>query len=245
MSKDVLGVQKTATAAEAAQTMTSRNVSSVVVLDRDVAVGVLSERDFLDRVVAQQRDPRRTQIEEIMSFPVISVPSHSSVFGSARIMEAKGVRRLVVMKEGKLCGIVTQTDIFRETKRRLQKEEDEHFRLLEGSHNNIYTADLDGQMTYVNSVFLRLFEVSDASEFIGQDFLPERFWVNPEERTTLLAKLRDGNVEIAELVLKTSTGKRLDVTLFTVFTRNARGESNGIQGMLHDITEQKELVALR
>jgi CBS domain-containing protein len=176
MSKDVAGVQKTATVAEVAQAMTSRNVSSVVVLDRDVAVGIFSERDFLERVIAQQRDPRHTQIEEIMSFPVISVPSHSSVFGSARIMEAKGVRRLVVTKEGELCGIVTQTDIFRETKRRLQEEEDEHFRLLEKSHNSIYTADLDGQMTYVNPVFLRLFEVSDASEFIGQPFLPERFW---------------------------------------------------------------------
>jgi len=245
MSRDVAAVRKTATITEAAGVMTSRNVSCVVALEGGKAVGILTERDLLGKVVAWHGDPTRATMEEVMSSPVATVPSHSSVFSTSRIMEAEGIRRLVVTEGNRLCGIVAQTDIFRAAKRRLQEAEDESLKLLEQSENNIYTSDLDGKTTYVNPAFLRLFEVSDPAEFIGQPLLPERFWLAPHHRTRVLGELRTGNVEIEELSLKTSKGKRIHVTLFSTSTRNVRGEINGSQGILHDVTEKKELVALR
>jgi PAS domain S-box-containing protein len=52
-------------------------------------------------------------------------------------------------------------------------------------------------------------------------------------------------VEIKDLTLKTAKGRRIDVTVFTSFTRNIHGKINGSQGVLHDITDKKELVTLR
>ena len=245
MSKNVAAVQKTATVAEAAQVMTSRNISCVVALEGDEAVGILTERDLLSKVVAQHRDPTRTTMEEVMSSPVGTVPPDHSVFSASRAMEAKGIRRLVVTEGKRLCGIVAQTDIFRAAKRKLQEAEDENFRLLEQSDNNIFTFDLDGNTLYVNPAFLRLFEVPDPKEFIGQPFLPERFWLDPKDRIRVLRELRKGNVDVEELTLRTSKGKRIHVMLFSTSTRSARGEINGSQGILYDVTEKKELVALR
>ena len=245
MSRNVAGVQKTATVAEAAQVMTSRNISCVVALEGDEAVGILTERDVLGKVVAQHRDPTRATMEEVMSSPVATVRPDHSVFSASRTMEAMGIRRLVVTEGKRLCGIVAQTDIFRAAKRKLEAQEDENRRLLEESENNIFTTDVVGKTSYVNSAFLRLFEVSAPREFIDQSFLPERFWVNPKDRARVLGELSNGNVEIKELSLKTSKGKRVHVTLFSTLTRNVRGEINGSQGILHDVTEKKELVALK
>ncbi|KKM02610.1 hypothetical protein LCGC14_1782710, partial [marine sediment metagenome] len=245
MSRSVAGVQKTATVAEAAQVMTSRNISCVVALEGDEAVGILTERDLLSKVVAQHRDPTRATMEEVMSSPVATVPPDHSVFSASRTMEAMGIRRLVVTEGKRLCGIVAQTDIFRAAKRKLEAQEDENRRLLEESENHIFTTDVDGKTTYVNSAFLRLFEVSSPREFIDQSFLPERFWVNPKDRARVLRELSNGNVEIKELSLKASKGKRVHVTLFSTLTSNVRGEINGSQGVLHDVTEKKELVALK
>ena len=104
---------------------------------------------------------------------------------------------------------------------------------------------MDGKTTYVNPAFLRLFEASDPREFVGRLLVPERFWVAPKDRTRVLRELRKGNVEINDLALKTSNGKPVDITLFSTLTRNVRGEVNGSQGILYDVTEKKELIALR
>jgi len=245
MVRDVAGIQSKATVAEAMEVMTSRNISCIVVLKADEAVGILTERDLLKRVVALQKNPTDVKTEEAMSSPVISVPPGCSVFSTSRIMEKMSIRRLVVMEDKRLCGIVTQTDIFRSAKKKLQEEEEKNFGLLEKSESGIYTIDLDGKTIYVNPAFMKLFGVSDPREFIGRPFLPKRFWFNPEERPQILRQLKKGSVEIKELALKNSKGKRIYVTLFSTFTKNIHGEINGNQGMLYDITAKKELVALR
>jgi PAS domain S-box-containing protein len=245
MSKNVASTHRKAAVSKAAELMTSRNISCVVVLEGEEAVGVLTERDILGKLVARRGDPTRTAVEDIMSSPVISVPPHHSVFSSSKTMEMEGIRRLVVADGKRLCGIVGQTDIFRAARRKFQREEHENTKLLEKSNNSIYTTDSDGKTTYVNPAFLRLFEVSDPHEFIGEPFLPERFWFAPADRTRFLTKVRQGNDGVSELTLKTSTGKRVYVTLFSTSTRNVQGELNGSQGILDDVTEKKELVALR
>ncbi|MHC4461366.1 MAG: CBS domain-containing protein [Planctomycetota bacterium] len=245
MSKNVAGMQRKETVADAAKIMASRNISSVIALENDEPVGVLTQRDLLKKAVALKKKPIHIKIEEIMSSPVITIPPDYSVFSASRIMEKMDIRRLVVIEGKRLCGIVTQTDIFKAVKRKLQVEEEKNFRLLENSKSSIYTIDLDGKITYVNLAFMKLLELSDQEELINQLFLPERFWLNPERRERLLKRLKGGCIDTMELALKTSTGKRIYVTLFSTFTKNINGEINGSQGILYDITAKKELVALR
>ncbi|MHC4890840.1 MAG: CBS domain-containing protein, partial [Planctomycetota bacterium] len=122
MSRDVAGVQSKATIVEAAETMTRRNISCIVVLEGDEVVGVVTERDLLERVVALQKDPDQIKMEEVMSSPVTSVSPDYSVFSSSRIMEKMNIRRLVVTEDKRPCGVISQTDILRATKKKLQKD---------------------------------------------------------------------------------------------------------------------------
>jgi len=245
MSKDVSGIQSKATVAEAAKVMASRNISSIAIMAGNEVVGILTERDLLKRVVALKRDPHRTTIEQVMSSPVITISAGHSVCSASKTMEDEGIRRLIVTEDKKLCGIITQTDIFMAIKNKLQAEEDKNLRLLEESKSCVFTTDLDGVATYVNPAFAGLFDISDPGELTDQPFLPERFWFYPEERPQLLRDMKRGSFQSKELTLKTSKGKKIYVTLFSSFTKDIHGQINGSQGIVSDITEKKELVALR
>lgn len=245
MSKGVAGIERGATVAEAAKIMASRNISCIAALEGDEAAGVLTQRDLIKRVVGLQKNPAQTRIEEVMSSPVTSVLPHCSIFTAGRIMEKMNIRRLAVMEDKRLCGIITQTDIFLAAKRRLQAEEEKNLRLLEKSQSNIYMLDTDGRITYVNTAFMKLLEVRDPAELLGEVFLPERFWFHPKERIQFSKELNGGRVGTKELTLKTSKGKRVDVTVFSTFTKNIHGRINGSQGIAYDITPKKELVALK
>jgi PAS domain S-box-containing protein len=245
MSRDISGIQRDATVAEAVEIMTSRKISCIIVMNGDDVVGVLTEKDLLGRVVALQRDPANTRVEEVMSFPVTSVPPTLSVFSASKIMEEMNIRRLVVKKDKRLCGVVTQTDIFMTLRNKLQTEEEKSVRLLEESKSNIYKTELDGKITYINPAFVELLDVSGPDELLGQPFLPERFWFDLEEREQFLQELQKGSIESRELALKSSKGNKIYVTVFPSYTKNAYGEINGSQGVVYDITAKKELVALR
>lgn len=245
MSRNIAGIQKHATVSEAAEIMTSRKISCIMVMDGDDVVGVLTEKDMLGRVVAQQRDPANTRMEEVMSFPVTSAPSNLSVFSASRIMEEMNIRRLVIMKDKCLCGVVTQTDIFMAVRNKLQAEEEKSLRLLDESRNNIYKTNMDGMMTYINPAFMQLLELSGPAEILGRPFLPDRFWCDLEDRERFLQELKKRSIESRELTLKTAKGKTIFVTVFPGYTKDAHGEINGSQGTVYDVTAKKELVALR
>lgn len=245
MSRNVAVIQSTGSVAEAAQIMTSREISCIVVLNGEEVVGILTEKDLLGRVVALHKDPACVTMEQVMSSPVISISSSFSVFSSSKMMEEMNIRRLVVMKDKRLCGVVTQTDIFLAVRNKLQAEEEKHFKLLEESKDSIYAADLDGLITYVNPAFMEMLEVSDPAELIGKSFLPERFWINPQDRRSFLENLRQRNIESKELALKTFNGEKIYVTVFCSLTKDVHGEINGSQGIVYDVTPNKELLALR
>jgi PAS domain S-box-containing protein len=245
MSPDVAAIQRNASVAEATEVMTAQNISCIVVLDGDQVAGVLTEKDLLGRVVALQRDPACVKTEEVMSSPVTSIPPSYSVFSASKIMEEMNIRRLVVTKDERLCGVVTQTDIFMAVRNRLQAEEEKNLRLLENSKDSIYTTDLDGMITYVNPAFMKLLDVSEPANLINQPFLPKGFCFSQEERKQFLKELKKGSIESKELTLKTSGGKKIYVTVFPSFTKDIHGKINGSQGIIYDVTAKKELVALR
>ena len=245
MSRDVSSIQRNANVAEAAEVMSLRNISSIIVMEDDQVAGILTERDLLKRVVALNKNPYNTKTEEVMTSPVISAPPNYSVFSASRIMETVNIRRLVVIEDKKLCGIVTQTDIFRAVKNKLQAEEEKNLRYLEESESGIFTTNLDHVITYVNPAFVKLFEISDPQKFINQVFLPQQFWGNPEEKTQFLKELEKGTFQNKKLSLKTSLGKKIYVNIFSIFATGIHGEINGYHGMVDDITAKKELTALK
>lgn len=246
MMREIACIHKQATVAEAAIIMASRNISCMIILEGKDAVGIITERDFFKKVVAHDEDPTQTTVEEIMTLGVVNVPPSCSIYNATRIIDEKRIRHLAVMDKKKLLGIVTQTDIFRAVRRKLEDEEGRNRKLLEGATNGIFTLSLDGIVTYANPAFLQLLEIEDPWSIINHPFLPDRFWTNQEERGKFIEELKKrGGVEIKEMALKTARERKIYVTLFSTFTKDAHGDMNGYQGVFYDITDKKELVLLR
>jgi len=92
---------------EAAIQMDKGGLGYVLVSVRGVVDGILTERDIVRRVVAKGLSPKSTRVKEVMSRPIIAVTPETPVEDALKIMSKNGVRRLPVVVDGKLVGVVT------------------------------------------------------------------------------------------------------------------------------------------
>ncbi|UCC22450.1 MAG: sigma 54-interacting transcriptional regulator [Planctomycetota bacterium] len=122
MSRDVAVIDRGASVSEAAEIMTKRQISCIVVMEGEEVAGVMTERDLLKKVIGAGEDPAEVSTEEVMSSPVISVAPNCSIFNGSCLMEQMNIHRLVVIEDNQLQGIVTQTDIFRVVRLKLQRD---------------------------------------------------------------------------------------------------------------------------
>lgn len=111
MRRNVLSIPRGASVAQAAALMRQGGVGCVIVTQGDAPVGILTERDVTYRVVAEGRDPGATRVEEAMTQPLATIAPSASVEEAAERMRALRVKRLVVVMDGIVRGIVTVTDI--------------------------------------------------------------------------------------------------------------------------------------
>jgi len=104
---------------KAARRMAEYDVGALVVLKEDRAtraVGVITDRDIVMRCVAEQLDPERATVSEIMTTPVFTVRDETPLNEAIAKMAAAGTRRLVVTAEGdRVAGILTLDDILDHT----------------------------------------------------------------------------------------------------------------------------------
>jgi PAS domain S-box-containing protein len=238
MSIDIATVDVEATVADAARVMASRNISCVVVMNRNEAVGVFTQKDLLKRVIAMGRNPTRMPVSDVMSLPILPIPPDYSVFTASRAMEKMHIHRLVVEDEDRICGIVSQTDIMRAVENKLKKDL-ERQQLLASSGVPMCAVDRKGMITYVSAGFLRLFEFTNSEQVLDHPFLPDRFWLDPEDRQRFLRHIPKKDSQAFELALKTSTGRNKRVLALAAPTRSAHGETSGWQGVMYDIASHK------
>jgi CBS domain-containing protein len=121
MSTEVVTADASATVAEAARLMSSRNISCVVVLRQQDAVGMMTEKDVLKRVVALHRDPDTTLVADVMSHPIVALAPTQSILFASRMMDRVRIHRLVVKENKQVYGIVSQTDILEAVRRELEQ----------------------------------------------------------------------------------------------------------------------------
>ncbi|HEY7587478.1 MAG TPA: CBS domain-containing protein [Thermoplasmata archaeon] len=113
MSTSPVTISGDATVSEAAVAMRDREIGSLVVLEDGRPAGIVTERDVVTKVAAAGRPANRTTVREIMSSPLVAVHPHQEVAEAAKVMASRGIRRLPVIKEGKLVGMLTENDIIR------------------------------------------------------------------------------------------------------------------------------------
>ena len=99
---------------ECAKDMAKKKAGYAVVVRKGTAVGIVTERDFVWKVIADNLNPSKVLIEDIMSTPLITIMPSAPMTEAAKMMSEYKIRRLVVIdEEGNLAGIVASTDMAR------------------------------------------------------------------------------------------------------------------------------------
>jgi CBS domain-containing protein len=112
MTSDVESVTPDELVRVAIGRMLERDIGSVVVVDEGTPVGVFTERDITRRVLVDDRLLDRP-VADVMSGPPVTVEAATEVVQAFDLMNDKDIRRLPVVADGKLVGIVTEGDLRR------------------------------------------------------------------------------------------------------------------------------------
>jgi CBS domain-containing protein len=99
------------TVTDAARVLTNENVGSVPVVDGDRLVGMLTDRDIVTRVVAEERDPSSTSVKDVASGKLVTAEANANLDDAMLLMARHQVRRLPVVEDGRLVGILAQADL--------------------------------------------------------------------------------------------------------------------------------------
>lgn len=113
MVKEVVTINANANVREAAKIMNNHEIGCLIVSSRGKAVGIITERDILKRVVAEAKDPEKTKVRDIMSKPLIVVEPEMDLEEAAKLMFKMKIKKLPVVDAGRLTGLVTLTDLAR------------------------------------------------------------------------------------------------------------------------------------
>ncbi len=108
----VLSIKADANVLQASKKLRYHNVGSLVVMDElGVAVGMVTERDMLNKVLAEAKEPAATLVKEIMTNGVVSISTQTSVPAAQKIMAKHNIRHLPIIEDGLLVGMLSTRDI--------------------------------------------------------------------------------------------------------------------------------------
>ena len=110
MTKSVISVDASVTINEASKMMEDAKVGAIVVIENNIPIGIVTDRDFTVKVVAHAYNIT-TSIKQIMSAPLLSVNSNESIRFAVELMHEYKVRKLPVIDNEQVVGMITATDI--------------------------------------------------------------------------------------------------------------------------------------
>ena len=111
MQKNVITIESVKKARDAAIILKEREISFLVVVKEGKPIGIVSERDIVRKIVADNNDAQTTQLEIIMSKNFKWVEPNASIESAVQKMLNNNIRRLVVLENENLAGVITQTDL--------------------------------------------------------------------------------------------------------------------------------------
>ncbi len=103
------------TVMEALQIMSEKNIGSLIVLDGDIYKGIITERDYSRKIVLKGKSSTDTRVAEIMSTDLPSVKPTDSIEHCMELMTEKNIRYMPVFDNNKLTGIISMSDVVKET----------------------------------------------------------------------------------------------------------------------------------
>ena len=113
MKSNPVIVKHTITVLDAAKLMREKKIGNVIVVEKKHPIGILTESDILKKIVAEGKNANEILVEEVMSTPIIVADPYIPVEEAMKTMGKCNIRRLPVVENGELIGIITHKDISR------------------------------------------------------------------------------------------------------------------------------------
>jgi len=112
LEKDFLSLRGNTTVFQAAQQMKASSHGFVIVANSEgQPKGIVTEWDILSKVVAEGKDPKNVKLEELMTKDLITIKPDMGIDELSLFMSVKGIRRLLVVQDGKILGIITSRTV--------------------------------------------------------------------------------------------------------------------------------------
>jgi CBS domain-containing protein len=110
MKKSVISIDSSMTVKDAAKMMDDASIGAIVVIENGIAIGIITERDLTRRIIAKGK-PLTTNVKDVMSSPLVLINPDDSIWEAAQLMKSRQIHRVPAVKDNRLVGIVTTSDI--------------------------------------------------------------------------------------------------------------------------------------
>ena len=124
MTKNPKVVRRDTSVQEVVATMNKFDISSVIVVQEERPVGIITHKDIMLKIVQPRIPPDAVTTREVMSTPVVTIGEDVSIEEAVRLMSKKNVKKLPVVTDHKLVGIITSLDLVREEPKLIKLMED-------------------------------------------------------------------------------------------------------------------------
>lgn len=112
---NVISVSASLAVIEALKIMADQNIGSVVVMENNVFLGIMTERDYSRKIILMKRSSTDTSVGEIMTTHFPEIKEADTIETCMRLMSEHNIRYLPVIENKKLCGIISMNDVVKET----------------------------------------------------------------------------------------------------------------------------------
>lgn len=113
MVSNIITVDAEDSVRRAAELMERHDIGCLIVVSYENPVGIVTERDMLKKVVLKRRDPAKTKVGNVMSAPLITAQPQAEIREAVRLMNERRIKKLPVIENGNLIGLVSLTDVMR------------------------------------------------------------------------------------------------------------------------------------
>jgi CBS domain-containing protein len=111
MTKEVITIDRNRGASQAARLMAEKHISSVLVIEKEQPIGIITERDFVKKICAKELEISKVKAGEIMSRIRTFADPETPIDVAIQRMLNHNIRRLPILSKGKAIGIITVTDL--------------------------------------------------------------------------------------------------------------------------------------
>ncbi len=110
MTTAIISVDSSTTVFQVAKMMEQGGIGAILVKKDGTTSGIITDRDYAIKVAVDKLS-MDTSVEKVASFPLVTVSQNDSITAAASLMSSKKIRKLAVIEDGKVIGIITSTDL--------------------------------------------------------------------------------------------------------------------------------------